>query len=172
VGAIWSQWLIRKAKTNRFLYDTNHQSRRINALALQPVGGEHIYNGFGRVNDSYTQGDIKQTWKIFGPAGRQSSKTRLEALGASSTMTRAAHRQEDALGNLSHILMTAGPCHSDCVAVNETNQFGFDATIISFSPLTRSAFTNQWRTTPVQLDSIGGRTRKSQAVSVTTANSS
>lgn len=51
-------------KTNRMVYDTNHQMiATINALNQMVVS--NVYDGFGRVTDQYTCGDTNQHWELF-----------------------------------------------------------------------------------------------------------
>src|SRR5882724_3524813 len=116
-----------ESKTNKYVYDTNHQITAAINAAGQLVAS-NIFNSFGRVTTQYTQGDTNKTWKIFwsgwqtveqDPAGSQQiyfydDKTRQTGL-------------HNALGNFSqkfydgqdHVVATVSP-------LGETNRFVFD----------------------------------------------
>ena len=134
-----------ESKTNRFLYDTNHQITA-NFDALNQLVASNIYNSFGRVTTQFTQGDTNKTWRIFwsgwqtvsqDPAGGKQSyfyddKTRVIA-------------QQDQLGNVSrsvfdgqdHVIASVSP-------LNETNQFIFDGNHNVVQVIDPLGFSNQF----------------------------
>jgi len=65
-GAIWSQWLIRKAKQTGFFTTPTIKSRRtFNALALSQLVRSNIYNGFDGVTTQYTQATLQDLENIL-----------------------------------------------------------------------------------------------------------
>ena len=134
-----------ESKTNKFLYDTNHQITATFNAAGQLVAS-NIFNGFGRVTNQLTQGNSAKTWKIYwsgwqtvsqDPAGGQQSyfyddKTRVIA-------------EQDALGNINrkiydgqdHVVTTISP-------LGETNQFIFDSNNNMTQTVDPLNFTNQF----------------------------
>lgn len=134
-----------ESKTNRFLYDTNHQIiATVNALGQTVTSNR--YDNFGRVIEQYSQGDTNQTWRLYwsgwenveeDPAGGQrrfchDDKVRLVA-------------QADALGNMSrtaydgqdHVTLAVSP-------LNETNRFEYDGRHNLLRTVDALNFTNQF----------------------------
>ncbi|MDW8382944.1 MAG: transglutaminase domain-containing protein, partial [Verrucomicrobiota bacterium] len=116
-----------EGKTNRYVYDANHQIiATFDALGRMVVS--NVYDGFGRVVTQYTAGDPTKMWVLYwsgyenveqDPEGNKrrffyDDKHRLVALrDALGNLTRTFYDGQD------HVVMTVSP-------LNETNRFEYD----------------------------------------------